>query len=87
MSHIKVGDALAAQGNLTGALESYRASLSIDERLFSNDPGNSSWQYNLSISNERIGDVRLAEGNLPGALEAYGESLAIAKQLIGLRHR
>ena len=60
VSHDKIGDVLRAQGNLPGALESYRASLAISERLAKADPGNAGWQRDLSVSHEQ--DRRRAAG-------------------------
>jgi hypothetical protein len=57
VAHDEVGDVLVARGNLTEALEAYRDSLAISERLAKADPGNAGWQYDLGISHERIGDV------------------------------
>jgi hypothetical protein len=37
------------QGDLAGALTSYRDSLAIAERLAQSDPGNAGWQRNLSV--------------------------------------
>ena len=51
---------LRAQGNLPGALESYRAALAIGERLAKADPGNAGWQRDLSVSHEP--DRRRAAG-------------------------
>ena len=81
MSHNRIGDVLRDQGNLPGALESYRASLAIAERLAKADPGNADWQRDLSVSHNGIGDVLRAQGNLPGALESYRASLAIRERL------
>jgi tetratricopeptide (TPR) repeat protein len=80
-AHDERGIVLAAQGNLPGALESYRASLAIAERLAKADPGNAGWQRDLSVSHERIGSVLRDQGNLPGALESYRASLAIRERL------
>ena len=46
-----------AQGDLAGALASYRDSLAISERLAKSDPGNAGWQHDLAVSYDRIGDV------------------------------
>ena len=48
---------LRAQGDLPAALESYRASMDIAERLAEADPGNAGWQRDLSVSHDNIGDV------------------------------
>ncbi|HUV04759.1 MAG TPA: tetratricopeptide repeat protein [Armatimonadota bacterium] len=81
ISYGKVGDVLVAQGDLGAALESYRASLAIRERLAASDPGNASLQRDLSISQEKIGDVLRAQGDLGAALESYRVSLAISERL------
>ena len=90
VSHNKIGDVLVAQGDLPGAMESYRASLAIRERLAKSDPGSAGgrgsattlgWQRDLSVSHEKIGDVLVAQGDLPGALESYRARHAIAERL------
>ena len=65
MSYNKVGDVLVAQGDLPGALKSYRDSLAIAERLAKADPGNAGWQRDLSVSYSKIGDVLVAQGDCP----------------------
>ncbi len=76
-----IGDVLVAQGDLSGALESYRASMAIRERLAKADPNNAGWQRDLSVSHNKIGDVLVALGDLSGALESYRASMAIAERL------
>ena len=68
VSYDKVGDVQVAQGDLAGALKSYRDSLAIRERLAQSDPGNADWQRDLSVSYDRAGDVQVAQGDLAGAL-------------------
>jgi hypothetical protein len=63
------------------ALESFRASLAIAERLAKADPGNVGWQRDLFVSRAKIGDVLVEQGNLPAALEYFRASLAIAERL------
>jgi tetratricopeptide (TPR) repeat protein len=70
-----------AQGDLAGALKSYRDSLAIREKLSKQDPGNAGWQSDLSISYDRVGDVQNAQGDLAGALKSYRDSLAIREKL------
>ena len=67
----KVGDVLVAQGNLPEALNSFRDSLAIAERLAKSDPGNAGWQRDLSVSYIKVGDVLVAQGDLPEALKSY----------------
>ena len=76
-----IGDVLVAQGDLAGALESYRASMAIRERLAKADPDNAGWQRDLSVSHSKNGDVLVAQGDLAGALESYRASMAIAERL------
>jgi predicted negative regulator of RcsB-dependent stress response len=71
MGYDKIGDVLVAQGNLPEALKSFRDGLAIADRLAKADPGNASWQRDLSVSYERVGDVLVAQGNLPEALKSY----------------
>ena len=77
----RIGDVQVAQGDLAGALKSYRDSLAIVDRLAQSDPGNAGWQRDLSVSYEKIGDVQVAQGDLAGALKSYRDSLAITDRL------
>jgi tetratricopeptide (TPR) repeat protein len=77
----KVGGVQSTQGNLSGALESYRASLAIVERLAAQDPGSAKWQRDLPVSLNHVGDVQRAQGNLSGARESCRASLAIVERL------
>ena len=71
MSYDKVGDVQVAQGDLAGALKSYRDGLAISDRLAKSDPGNAGWQRDLSVSYDKVGDVQVAQGDLAGALKSY----------------
>ena len=76
-----LGDVQVAQGNLAAALESYRSSLAVRERLVRADAGNAGWQRDLTVSHDRIGNVQRAQGNLAAALESYRASFAIRERL------
>ena len=76
-----VGGICIVQGDLAGALASYRASLEIAEKLVAQDPSNTQWQRDLSVGHTRIGDVLLAQGDLAGALTSYRADLGIAEKL------
>ena len=52
-----IANVLRDQGDLTGALEAYRASLAIRQRLAAQDPANAGWQRDLSISQEKVANV------------------------------
>lgn len=49
------GNVQSAQGDLAGALKSYRDSLAIREKLAKQDPGNAGWQADLAFSYWRTG--------------------------------
>ena len=87
MSYDKVGDVQVAQGDLAGALKSYRDSLAICDRLAKSDPGNAGWQRDLSVSYDKVGDVQVAQGDLAGALKSYRDSLAICRPAGEIRSR
>src|SRR5271165_6158964 len=50
-------------------------SSSVMERLEASDAGNTLWQRELSVSNNRIGDVLVKQGHLPEALKSYRAAL------------
>ena len=63
------------QGDLAGALNSYRDSLAILEKLAKQDPGDARWQDDLSRGYERVGIVLADQGNLAGALKSHRDGL------------
>ena len=71
----------SARGDLDAALKAYQNGLNIAEKLAAQDPSNSEWQHDLSVSFERIGDVQSARGNLEVALKAYQDGLEIREKL------
>ncbi|MFI4994240.1 MAG: tetratricopeptide repeat protein [Hyphomicrobiales bacterium] len=77
----EAGDILATVGRSAAALKSFRDGLAIRERLATSDPGNASWQRDLSVSHDKTGDVLVAQGNLPEALKSFRDGLAIAERL------
>ena len=80
-SWIELGDLCVTTAALDPAINSFRHSLAIAERLAEADPGNAGWQCDLSVSYERIGDVQRAQGDLAAALRSYQASLAIRERL------
>jgi len=81
VSHEKIGDVLAAQGDGAGALQADRKSLAICEGLTTRNPANTDWQRGLSVSHIKFGDVLVGHGDGAGALQAYRKSHAIAEAL------
>jgi tetratricopeptide (TPR) repeat protein len=63
------------------ALEAFRASLAIAERLVAADPTNSILQRDLSMRLNKTGDALAAQGKLQVALDHYRRSLAIRERL------
>jgi hypothetical protein len=61
-----VGDVQSAQGDLGAALDSYRGSLAIRERLAQADPSSAQAQRDLSISYIRVRDVQRVQGDVGG---------------------
>jgi tetratricopeptide (TPR) repeat protein len=79
-----VNDALAVTGSgetevaRSRLLEASRQKLQL---LVKQDPSNTQWQRDLSITHIKIGDVLVTQGDLNGALRAYRESHVIFERL------
>jgi tetratricopeptide (TPR) repeat protein len=78
---VNQGEVQRAQGDLAGALQSYRDGVAIQEQLVRKDPSNSNWQRDLSVGYDKVGDVQAAQGDLAGALQSYRDELALAEKL------
>jgi len=76
-----VGDILVAQGDLPEALNAFRRSPTIRQRLVDADPANAGWQHDLAILFLKVGDVVVAQGHLSEALKSFRDSTAIAQRL------
>jgi tetratricopeptide (TPR) repeat protein len=76
-----LGDVLLAQEGLPGALENYRAALSISQTRAASDTADADWQQLLSTDHERVGDVLQAQGDLAGGLEHQRAALEITQRL------
>jgi hypothetical protein len=72
---------LVAQGNLAPALDNYRASLAIAERLAQADPGNAEWQRDLIVSYVKLAEIAGRAGEGAAAPAYYQAALAIAVKL------
>jgi len=66
---------------LSEALESYRASLAIGERLAKQDPGNAVWQRDLVVSYYKLADLAEKQGAKPAALDNYRKAQAIVSAM------
>jgi serine/threonine protein kinase/tetratricopeptide (TPR) repeat protein len=78
---LNYGDILKDQGDLVGALKSYRDALAVQKPLTNQDPKNAEWQRDLSVSLEKVALVLRAQGSIDGALANYRESLQIREEL------
>ena len=75
---------LRAQGNLPAALDAFKASLAIAERLAKTDPGNAGWQHDVALSLQRVGLVASRQGQQETALAAYRRGFEIMQRLTAL---
>jgi tetratricopeptide (TPR) repeat protein len=75
------GQAYVGLGNLPRAIAEIRQAVEILQQLAQQDPSNTQWQRDLSISHDKIGDMLAAQGNGAEALVAYQRSLAIRERL------
>jgi tetratricopeptide (TPR) repeat protein len=84
VSYEKMGNVQLAQGDLAGALKSYRDSLAIRDRLAQSDPGNAGWQRDLSVSHAKVADALGKMGNGAEALAALRRGHAIMLRMTAL---
>ncbi len=87
VSFNKVGDVQVAQGDLAGALKSYRDSLAIADRLAASDPGNAGWQRDLSVSYVSLASIFEKQGHREEAIDEFEKARVITLQLIQLSRR
>ena len=80
-SHNKLGEVLKRQGDLAGALDEYRESLSEMKGLADKESENNQWQRKVAEAHRNIGDVLSDRGNLTGALDERRASVAILDRL------
>jgi tetratricopeptide (TPR) repeat protein len=78
---LRVGDTRWVVGAVRPAADAYRAAHRLFERAVRADPGNASWQRDLSVSWDRLGDIRWARADLAGALAAYTRGKDIVEGL------
>jgi tetratricopeptide (TPR) repeat protein len=81
VSQNNIGDVLVAQGKLAPALDSYRTSLAIAERLAQADPGNAGWQRDLMVANMKLAEIIGEAGESAVARAHYQAALKIAAEL------
>jgi tetratricopeptide (TPR) repeat protein len=79
-----VGDVQVAQGDLAGALKSYRDSFAIADRLAQSDPGNAGWRRDVAASHGRLAIAFKKSGETPKALDALRQGRDIMARLTTL---
>jgi non-specific serine/threonine protein kinase/serine/threonine-protein kinase len=68
-------------GDTAGAIESYRKSLAIREKLAGDNPSSVEDRRNLAFIYGRLGDVVWGKGDTETALEVYSKAIAIGEQM------
>jgi eukaryotic-like serine/threonine-protein kinase len=86
ISYVKLGDVLGNanfnnSGDEAGAMQSYRSSAEILEKLYAADPANPKTRRLLGLIYERLGTMLEAAGKVDEALETYRKSRAIREPL------
>ena len=83
MSYNHVGDVQKDQGDLPGALKSYRDGLEIVEKLAKQDPGNAGWQNGAAWSLYCVAKViiRIKDGDRNEARRLVIEGIDIMTRL------
>jgi hypothetical protein len=84
VSYEKIGKVQVAQGDLAGALTSYRDSLAIMDPLITSDPENAGWQRHVAVSHSKIASVLKEMGNRADALQSLRQGHAIMVRLTAL---
>ena len=74
-NHEKIGDVLRDQGDLAGALQAFRDSLAIAERLAADDPSHAGWQRDMIASYAKLGTVEPGVG-------WWAKAVAVAEEMV-----
>ena len=77
----KIGDVLAARGDRSAALATYREALELSRALAGREPNNPEWRRDVSVGLNKIGDLLVAQDDRDGALAAFRESSDIRRRL------
>ena len=68
-------------GDTDGAMNSYRRSLEIRQRLVDMEPGNRDFQHDLALSHRGVGDMFYTMDDLQSGLRSYENSVAILERI------
>ena len=78
----RLGDALLAQGDQSGALAAYDSGIDISGKMAASEPNVIEWQRNITVSLKKKGDVLLEQGAYDAAVAANEEATGIVRSLI-----
>src|SRR6266545_3649719 len=81
ISYQRIGNVLAVSGQREQALEAFRKSLAISEKLADDDPANAQVRQDLAVSYNKVGDMLASAGLREEALAAYRKGLVVIEQL------
>lgn len=65
--HEQKGEVFRHSGQLSAALDEFRAAVVIMQQLVAMHPENDLWKRDLSLSEDKVGDVLLAQGSFKDA--------------------
>jgi tetratricopeptide (TPR) repeat protein len=80
-AHAHMGEVLSAQGDFSGAVQTYKAAQDIFRSLVDTDPKNTFWRIDLSLTYQLIGDILFQQDKPAEALATYRDFLDIADRL------
>ena len=80
-AHAHMGEVLSAQGDFSGAVQTYKAAQDIFRSLVDTDPKNTFWRIDLSLTYQLIGDILFQQDKPAEVLATYRDFLNIADRL------
>ena len=78
----RIGDIARISGNLQGALNAYRLSLDITERLVNLIPNETVLRFDMAVCHNKIGHAQWLANDLAGALASFDVALQIDEGLL-----
>jgi tetratricopeptide (TPR) repeat protein len=81
-AHSNLGSMLRQTGDLEGALESFRKTLTLKRELVRSHPENRDWRFELSATHDLIGHTLKELGRLTAAQPHFEVSLALRRTLV-----
>ncbi len=78
---MSLADAFASLGDTGAERQRAEAARAIFQELIAEQPDNTGWQRDLSVSQNKLGDALRSQGDLAGALKAYRAGLETMEKL------